>query len=150
MDLPAFEAHISTLFPEIDRWLESEFPQEGCGLLVQGNEGIEWVPVKNVAATPRTSFEIDPVALLAQMSSGMKVACVIHSHVNSSSDFSEADYRGATFEVEDGVQERFPGTRYLVVSVIDGARHSAKLYQFQNGHYVMEYYWQLKPNAFPL
>ena len=137
-----FEALFLSKISVILDWMEVAFPEEGCGLLVQSSNGFEWIATKNVAVSPRSSFEVEPTALLAQLCSGKRIVCVAHSHVNSSAEFSETDLGGATYEGEGGLQELFPGARFLVVSVIESKAKSAKLYRFDQERYVMERDWE--------
>ncbi|WP_224268435.1 desampylase [Haloprofundus salinisoli] len=92
-------------------------PREVCGVLI-GERGEETSPhtvtgvrrVANVAADPRTSYELDPEATLEAVESaeaaGDDVVGFYHSHPESPAHPSETDRREATWE----------GYVYLIVS----------------------------------
>jgi proteasome lid subunit RPN8/RPN11 len=39
----------------------SEYPREACGIVTRS---FEYIPCKNISATPKTSFIVDPLAIL--------------------------------------------------------------------------------------
>lgn len=59
-------------------------PEEACGLLLGNSDSIvEARPARNTAASPRTSFEIDPAMLLATHRSARGVGLAIIGHYHS-------------------------------------------------------------------
>jgi proteasome lid subunit RPN8/RPN11 len=83
---------------------EADAPNECCGLFF-GRDGQieEWVPADNVAATPKTHFEIDPAALIAaeKRARGGEIDLLgyFHSHPSGNSQPSQTD---AEMAVGDG------------------------------------------------
>jgi proteasome lid subunit RPN8/RPN11 len=77
------------------------FPEEACGLLL-GREGRieELIPARDVHATPRTHFEIDPQALIdahrAARQGGPEVTGYYHSHPTGPAEPSATDRQMAT------------------------------------------------------
>lgn len=79
-------------------------PNEACGVLVARVVAVDAaVPAANVAATPRTCFEIDPATLLAThraaRTAGLRIAGWYHSHPNGRAEPSATD---AARAVPDG------------------------------------------------
>ncbi|QGN56441.1 peptidase [Novosphingobium sp. Gsoil 351] len=76
-------------------------PEEACGLLLGTPERIEAaIPTRNVHPTPRTHFEIDPVALIAahkaERSGAQRIAGYWHSHPTGSTEPSATDRMNAS------------------------------------------------------
>jgi desampylase len=80
-------------------------PNECCGLLV-GNEReiIAAIATANVAATPRTRFEVDPAAHIAlrralrRSKTRVSIVGVYHSHPASPAQLSERDLADAHYD----------------------------------------------------
>ena len=98
---------------------EAAYPEEACGLLVGRAAGDGWQvaaahPGANLAATPRTAFEVDPGLRLALhkalRGTGDEVVGVYHSHADSRAQPSARDLARA-FE---------PELTWLIVSVLEG------------------------------
>ncbi|WP_260927480.1 M67 family metallopeptidase [Novosphingobium sp. 9] len=77
-------------------------PRECCGLLLGEGDRIDsLVPAPNVAATPETHFEIDPVVLLAahrraRESAAAQIVGYYHSHPNGLAEPSGTDRQHST------------------------------------------------------
>ena len=74
--------------------------REICGLLFGTAEKIEAIlPCDNVAGHPETSFEIDPLALIAthkrERAGGAKIIGCYHSHPNGVGEMSPRDKEAA-------------------------------------------------------
>lgn len=98
---------------------EAAYPEEACGLLVGRADGGGWRiaaahPGANLAASPRTAFEVDPGLRLALhkalRGAADDVVGVYHSHADSRAQPSARDLERA-FE---------PDLTWLIVSVLDG------------------------------
>lgn len=81
MELIVTSGALATLAAEAAR----AAPEECCGLLLGAGQIEAIVPARNVAATPRTHFEIDPAALIAahraaREGTGLPVLGYYHSH----------------------------------------------------------------------
>jgi proteasome lid subunit RPN8/RPN11 len=84
------------LLDRLRRGERAGHPRETCGLLL-GAEGriLDALPIRNVAADPRSAFELDPAAHLAASraarASGMAVFGHYHSHPGGDPSPSRAD-----------------------------------------------------------
>ncbi|QRK06953.1 M67 family metallopeptidase [Archangium violaceum] len=122
---------------EVARHLESSYPREGCGVLLRaGREGPWRVrPLGNAHATPRTAYAFEPrewlAVLLEAESRGEHVACVFHSHVDSSADFSDEDRHQAA---PDG-HPLLPGVSYLVMAVHSGCVRDTRIFWWERGEF---------------
>lgn len=123
---------------------EREYPKECCGVILGPARGspffTQWVPCRNAADEfhrrdpaqfPRSAeqaYWMDPHELLnlhrTLRESGNVLKLIYHSHINSSSQFSEEDTRLALFEGEPV----YPGTLYAVFSVQQGKVFDLSLY----------------------
>jgi proteasome lid subunit RPN8/RPN11 len=114
--------------------LESAYPSEGCGLVVEAADGeLEAQPCPNIAdvlhaqdsalfpRTSRTSYAIDPMVLLEAEERGDEVRVIYHSHCDVGHSFSDEDARLAT---------RARDVVYLVASVVGGLVVSAGAYRY--------------------
>jgi proteasome lid subunit RPN8/RPN11 len=81
------------LIPEIKKYLVSEYPREGCGLIVDGR----FIPCLNVAANTKKEFQISRADQKGQQ---VKIQAVIHSHPDGLRCPSAADMRG---QIEMGI-----------------------------------------------
>ena len=137
------------LFAELVPWLEEAYPCEGCGLIVEDDDGTrEFRGCKNVIDKyheldpeeyPRTSEEfymIDPREFMKVEDEGLRVAVIVHSHPDTGDYFSDDDVEAALMPRDgddDPVEPMYPGTDYLVVSVREEEARSASLYRFDDG-----------------
>ncbi len=113
---------------------EREFPFECCGFII-GDDRLEEVrPIANLqnqkhAENPRefprdarTAFLMDPRQHLAVMNEiddrELRLKAVNHSHPDHDAYFSETDRRQACSF--DPGEPDYPGTVYIVLSIIDG------------------------------
>lgn len=67
---------------------ERAFPQESCGLVLDNNGLLHYLPCENKSHQPEQSFLIDPV-IYAQCADRVKM--IVHSHPNRSAQPSQAD-----------------------------------------------------------
>jgi proteasome lid subunit RPN8/RPN11 len=113
------------------RQAAEEYPEESCGVIVARGDERRLLRCRNVQnelhardpernpRTARTAYHIDPQDLLRigrLESEGFRVAVIYHSHVDAGAYFSETDRRQALM----GGEPTYPGTIYLVTSVVDG------------------------------
>jgi proteasome lid subunit RPN8/RPN11 len=115
---------------EICRYLESKYPEEGCGLIFEeADGGSRVVPMANVydryhardpvtyPRTNRTAYQFNPMEFHRQSEAAdernARIACVFHSHCDVGAYFSEED---RVMAAPDGIP-LLPGTAYLVVAV---------------------------------
>lgn len=118
-------------FDEIGKSLKTALPNEGCGLILEG-DGYRWKMVPNTLNSP-VAYAVDPREWMVAESQGEAVRVIVHSHVNSLAVLSERDVREATFEDAEGrICPLFPGVYYLVYAVIQGDYTSATLYAFDD------------------
>lgn len=132
-DLSALYAH-----------LEAAYPNEGCGVILDGPSGARVVPLENVydkyarvdpetyPRSARTAYLIDPKAWL-KLSRELeetkeRIAIIVHSHADVGAYFSDEDKAMAAPNGE----ALHPGVDYLVVAVNQGRAEAAKLYRFKN------------------
>ncbi len=124
--------------------LESTYPSEGCGLVLEGSPaGQQVVPMRNAydryhqkdperfPRTSATAYLFDPLEWLRVSEQAdrdaRQVAVVFHSHCDVGAYFSAEDQAMAAPEGEP----LLPGVAYLVVAV-DGRKASgAKLFRFE-------------------
>ena len=136
------------ILDEIVDWVESEYPNEGCGLVLKTGDGDHYVrECENLAdqyhemdpeTFPRTArkfYVIDPMEFMKAEDRGEEVAVVFHSHADVGDYFSDEDVNAATMprdSEEEPYEEAHPGVDYLVVSVRDGEADHATLFRFEN------------------
>ena len=133
---------------EIDRYLETTSPNEGCGIVLDQNGARRVVPLKNVydryhardpVTYPRTSataYLFDMMELQrtldAAEAAGERLAIIFHSDCDVGSYFSAEDKAMAA---PDG-QPLYPGVDYLVVAVDAGKATARKLFVFEGDGFV--------------
>jgi [CysO sulfur-carrier protein]-S-L-cysteine hydrolase len=133
-------------FAQILPWLESAYPDEGCGLILVREDGSSYVHnCENLAnkyhamdpetypRTARTFYMINPSEFVKAERRGERVAVVVHSHVEVGDYFSAEDVAAATMPrltPEEPLEPSYPGTDYLVVSVRDGRADHATVFRF--------------------
>jgi proteasome lid subunit RPN8/RPN11 len=118
-----------------------EYPEESCGVIVARGEERRLLRCRNVQneihardpernpRTARTAYHIDPQDLLRigrLESEGFRVAVIYHSHVDAGAYFSETDRRQALM----GGEPTYPGTIYLVTSVVQGRPEATTAFQW--------------------
>lgn len=109
----------------------ARFPEEACGLLV-GRRANDSVTVShaqesgNIAAEPRTSFEVDPGLRLrlqrALREEGAEIVGIFHSHPSGDPTPSATD-QAAIWE---------PDLVWLITAVEDGAVGESRIYAADN------------------
>ncbi|WP_341868226.1 M67 family metallopeptidase [Corallococcus sicarius] len=122
---------------QVIRHLEAAWPQEGCGVILQGRAGEEgtWrvVPLPNASPTPRVAYAFTLEAWLQVCRDAEArqetVACVFHSHVDTAAVFSAEDRQRAA---PDGIP-LLPGVSYVVVAIQGGRATSASSSDWQQG-----------------
>lgn len=74
--------------------LFDEYPEEGCGLLINKRGKIVWKKCKNVAEDRLHTFQISPDEYVKARLSG-DIYAVVHSHPDSSCEASESDKKAS-------------------------------------------------------
>ena len=124
----------SEYLAQIRKQAEKEYPSECCGVILASVEGV-WtrvVPCRNAQddyhrldpkgfpRTSRNAYALDPGQLLTLQKenrvSGEVIRVIYHSHPDAPAYFSDED---KLIAAPDGVPA-WPGTTYLVVSVLSG------------------------------
>jgi adenylyltransferase/sulfurtransferase len=134
------------ILDDITSWVEQAYPEEGCGLVLEDEDGEMRVrECENLADQyhemdpeqfPRTAEEfyvIDPMEFMNAEDRGEKVRVVFHSHADLGDYFSDEDVDAATMprDEDEPYEEAHPGVDYMVVSVQDGEAEHATLYRFE-------------------
>jgi proteasome lid subunit RPN8/RPN11 len=120
-----------------------DYPDECCGIVIappgggMGGTVFRCTNIQNkmhkedpisYPRTARTAYLIDPKEQLKILTEteekGMILKAFYHSHPNHQAYFSETDRREAMF----GDEPAYPGTAYVVVSVIDRQVKDARCY----------------------
>jgi proteasome lid subunit RPN8/RPN11 len=65
----------------------AEFPRESCGVVIAGGD---YIPCRNLAATPAIQFDLDAHDYAAAEETG-EIVAIVHSHPNESANPSAAD-----------------------------------------------------------
>jgi proteasome lid subunit RPN8/RPN11 len=144
LDVPA------AVLGEAVRHLEACYPEEGCGVVLQGPAGARWVPLANAygtwaardpAAFPRdarSAFLFEPHAWLALLREaegrGERVTYVVHAHPDGEAAFSAEDAAQAA----PGGLPLLPGVAYLVVAVQRGRARGACFARWQGSGFKEE------------
>ncbi len=127
--------------------LAAAYPEEGCGVIFKGPNGLRAVPLKNVydkyharfpdqfPRTNKTAYRMEELELARQTetaeAAGEALVCVFHSHCDVGSYFSKED---SDMAAPDGIEMR-PGIKWLVVAVDARKITVAKLFTFANGRF---------------
>jgi proteasome lid subunit RPN8/RPN11 len=136
---------------EISRYLETKYPEEGCGLVFAETDGTFRVhPMANVydkyhARDPvtyprnnRTAYLFSPMEFqrLSEAADERKarLSCIFHSHCDVGAYFSAEDKAMAAPEG----QALLPGTAYLVVAVDHGQTTKAVLFRWSGSDFLEE------------
>ncbi|RAL25437.1 hypothetical protein DL240_04295 [Lujinxingia litoralis] len=134
------------LLAELSTWVSAAYPEEGCGLVLQSEDGSwRFHPCENVAdryhaldpemypRTARDFYMIDPMEFVRVDERGEHLAAIVHSHPDVGDYFSAEDVAAATFprdSEEEALEPIYPDTDYLVVSVRKGQADGATLFRF--------------------
>jgi proteasome lid subunit RPN8/RPN11 len=144
--------HRTGLPPEVlaeaVRHLEACYPEEGCGVVLQGAAGARWVALPNAYAAwaardpggfprdARSAFLFDPARWLALLKEAdaraERLLCVVHAHPDGQAAFSAEDRDQAAPKGEP----LLPGVAYLVVAVQKGRARAATWVHWQAGRFV--------------
>ncbi|CAM3512782.1 Mov34/MPN/PAD-1 family protein [Corallococcus soli] len=121
--------------------LEAAWPQEGCGVILQGAGGageegaFRVVPLPNVAPTPRVAYAFAPDAWLQVCLEAdarrETLVCVFHSHVDTAATFSAEDRRRAA---PAGIP-LLPCVSYEVIAIHGGRATSAARFVWRDGDF---------------
>jgi len=87
-------------------YLHSEYPNEGCGIVLNKKGTLEWVPCKNVSPEPSKHFKICPKEYVSATLRG-DIHTIVHSHVNGSCKPSQ-------FDIEQSTHLQVPYTIYSI------------------------------------
>ena len=124
------------LLSDICRLMERAYPDEGCGVVLEGAGDLRAVALRNAAAgDPRLGFAFEPGEWLALCRAadvrGERVACVFHSHPEGPARLSAADRAAAA----PGGQVLLPGALQLVVAVHGGCARELRAWRFEDGDF---------------
>lgn len=97
------------MIAEMLEHLEKEYPNEGCGVVLNKRGKKVWVPCKNISSDPENSFEIDSKDYMRAQLQG-DIYAIVHSHPDASSEPSEHDRKASDFL----------GIPYYIFSLPDG------------------------------
>ena len=121
-----------------------EYPGESCGVILARGGERRLLRCRNVQnelherdprqrpRDARTAYHIDPQDRLRigrLEGEGFEVAVIYHSHVDVGAYFSETDRRQALI----GDEPAYPGTTYLVTSVVAGRVEATVAYRWDGG-----------------
>ncbi len=138
----------AAVLQQVVRHLEACYPEEGCGVVLEGPTGARWQALPNAyaawaardpAAFPRdarSAFLFEPSEWLALLREadrrGERLLCVVHSHPEGTSAFSAEDRAQAA----PGGEPLLPGTAHLVVAVHRGRATAANWVDWQGGQFL--------------
>ena len=137
-DILADDALVQRLHEHVMKW----FPDEACGLLVEGPEGASVELAENLAdkyhrldsetypRTAKTSYLLDPMLLANVERRGARVVAIFHSHVRVGAYFSDEDVAQAMSPFEEG--PLYPGIEYLVFDAQDEGVQGHKLFEWNS------------------
>jgi proteasome lid subunit RPN8/RPN11 len=129
------------------RHLEACYPEEGCGVVVEGPGGARWVALPNAYAAwaardpvgfprdARSAFLFEPAQWLAVLretdSRGERLVCIVHAHPDGQPAFSAEDRAQAA----PGGEPLLPGTAHLVVGLKQGQATAAAWVFWEEGRF---------------
>ena len=137
-DILAEPALLQSVHDHVMEW----FPDEACGLLIEGPEGASVELAPNLAdkyhqldpesypRTARTSYLLDPMLLANVERRGGRVVAIFHSHVRVGAYFSDEDVVQAMSPFEDG--PLYPGIEYVVLDAQDDGVMGYKLFSWND------------------
>ena len=140
---PSFEPSLlAPLLPAMAAEASLRYPEEACGLLLEGRGGaLRFVAVPNIAGTAvgsqtstrsgRDGYVMEPKALMAALGAaedeGGGLRAIVHSHPDVGAYFSREDKDMA---LAGGDEPLWPGVDYLVISCRAGRCDDARLYRW--------------------
>lgn len=83
------------MIKEIERHFQKEYPKEGCGVLIEKNKKVKWVPCTNVAEKDQ-DFIIDPQEYI-NLVKKYKIVGIVHSHPDLPCTPSQNDKKYCNF-----------------------------------------------------
>lgn len=105
------------------------YPEEACGIIAgTGDAGTKLYRGRNLSATPRLAFELDPETLARQLdfeTAGLTMTAIYHSHPSGPATPSEADIRQAS--------EGYPDSITIVCSLADFSSPVLRAFQIAQG-----------------
>ena len=125
---------LESIHEHVMKW----FPDEACGLLIEGPEGPYVELAENLAdkyhkldpetypRTARTSYLLDPMLMANVERRGARVVAIFHSHVRVGAYFSDEDVAQAMSPFEEG--PLYPGIEYLVLDAQDDGVKGFKVF----------------------
>ena len=127
------------LFKEIVEQALREFPNECCGLIAaEADVPVKVFPMTNADASPST-YRFDGTEQLKVFGElddrGWDIWSIYHSHTHSAAYPSPTDVKRAHYP--DG-SPTYPGTRYIVVSLLDREAPVARSFLFVDGEVTEE------------
>jgi len=138
----------AAVLAEAVRHLEACYPEEGCGVVLEGAAGTRWVALPNAYAAwaardpdafprdARSAFLFEPAQWLALLKEAdaraEKLLCVVHAHPDGQPALSAED----TAQAAPGGQPLLPGVAYLVVAIQQGRATAAAWARWQAGRFV--------------
>ena len=88
------QENLDKLLPEIYKQVEEESPKEACGLIVEIENELKYIPLEN-QSSEKEHFAIDPKQWV-RYSIISKIKYVVHSHYGS--DCKEKGAHGRVYE----------------------------------------------------
>ena len=103
------------------------YPEEACGIIAgDGDAGTKLYRGRNLSATPRVAFELDPETLARQLdfeTAGLTMTAIYHSHPSGPATPSEADI----------VQALYPDSVTIVCNLADLSSPVLRAFQIAQG-----------------
>ena len=142
MDLSLQPSRLAALLPAMTAEASLRYPDEACGLILEGNGGaLRFVAIPNIAGTAvgsqtstrsgRDGYVMEPKALMAALGAaedeGGGLRAIVHSHPDVGAYFSREDKQMA---LAGGDEPLWPGVDYLVISCRGGRCDDARLYRW--------------------
>ena len=97
---------------EILKYLLSEYPNEGCGIILNKLGKLKWIPCKNISEFPDKQFKICPKEYVKATLQG-DIHAIVHSHVKGSCKPSDADKN----------QSDYLQIPYIIYSIPEGEKY---------------------------
>jgi proteasome lid subunit RPN8/RPN11 len=124
---------VEASFPQIAAHFQAAYPLEACCVIASRAEEVRVFLAPNLANSPKSFFEINPLIFVEIEDLGFEVRAFAHSHPDGDSTPSRSDLESWFFT--DSKQKKtpvFPGVLYLIASVQD-LQVSASVYRDEAG-----------------